>query len=160
MKSESRSVMSDSSRPHGLYSPWNSPGQNTGVCSLSLHQGIFPTQGSNSGLLHCKQIRYQLSHVGSRGEAANLMGGVELRWAGAPRSSLPLTGCVSLGKSLPQPEPLLRCEMRTRGLVHWVVPSWCEITCVLLDPKREPSECLPLSQGLLTIRISLPSRLL
>ena len=40
---------------HGLYSPWNSPGQNTGVGSLSLLQGIFPTQGSNPGLLHCKQ---------------------------------------------------------------------------------------------------------
>ena len=36
--------MSDSLRPHGLYSPWNSPGQNTGVGSLSLLQGIFPTQ--------------------------------------------------------------------------------------------------------------------
>ena len=48
---------------HGLYSPWNSPGQNSGVGSLSLLQGIFPTtQGSNRGLLHCKQILYQLSH--------------------------------------------------------------------------------------------------
>ena len=36
-KSESRSVLSDSLRPHGLYSPWNSPGQNTGVF-LSLLQ--------------------------------------------------------------------------------------------------------------------------
>ena len=36
--------------PHGLYSPWNSPGQNTGVGGLSLLQGIFPTQGSNPGL--------------------------------------------------------------------------------------------------------------
>ena len=44
----------------GLYSPW-SPGQNTGVCSLSLLQGIFPTQGSNSGLLYCRWILYQLS---------------------------------------------------------------------------------------------------
>ena len=34
-------------QPHGLYSPWNSPGQNTGVGSLSLLQGIFPTQRSN-----------------------------------------------------------------------------------------------------------------
>ena len=34
-------------------SPWNSPGQNTGVGSLSLLQGIFPTQESNWGLLHC-----------------------------------------------------------------------------------------------------------
>ena len=42
--------------------PWNSPGQNTGVGNLSLFQGIFPTQGSNPGLLHCRQILYQLSH--------------------------------------------------------------------------------------------------
>ena len=48
--SESFSVMFDSLRPHGLYSPWNSPGQNTGMGSLSLLQEIFPTQGSNPGL--------------------------------------------------------------------------------------------------------------
>ena len=59
---ESRSVVSDSLWPHGLYSPWNSPGQNTGVGSLSLLQGIFPTQGLNPGLPHCRQILYQLSH--------------------------------------------------------------------------------------------------
>ena len=61
-ESASRSVVSNSLRPHGLYSPWNSPGQNTGVGSLSLFQGIFPTQGSNPGLLHCRRILYQLSH--------------------------------------------------------------------------------------------------
>ena len=64
-ESESCSVMSDSLRPHGLYSPWNSPGRNTGVGSLSLLQGIFPAQGSNPGLLHCGRILYQLSHKGS-----------------------------------------------------------------------------------------------
>ena len=89
--SESRSVMSNSLQPHGLYSqrnspdqdkvkvvqscltlcepmncsPWNSPGQNTGVGSLSLLQGIFPTQGSNPGLPHGRRILYQLSHKGS-----------------------------------------------------------------------------------------------
>ena len=47
---ESRLVVSDSLWPHGLYSPWNSLGQNTGVGSLSLLQGIFPAQGSNPGL--------------------------------------------------------------------------------------------------------------
>ena len=62
--SVSRSVVSDSLQLHGLYSPWNSPGQNTGVGSLSLLQGIFPTQGSNPGLLHYRQILYQLSHEG------------------------------------------------------------------------------------------------
>ena len=63
-ESESRSVISDSLWPHGLYSPWNSPGQNTGVGSLSLLQEIliFPTQGSNPGLQHCEWILYQLSH--------------------------------------------------------------------------------------------------
>ena len=45
--------------------PWNSPGQNTGVSSLSCLQGIFPTQGSNSGLPHCRWILYQLSHNGT-----------------------------------------------------------------------------------------------
>ena len=48
-----------------LYSPWNSPGQNTGVGSLSPLQGILPTQGSNPGLPHCRWILYQLSHKGS-----------------------------------------------------------------------------------------------
>ena len=57
--------MSDSLWPYGLYSPWNSPGQNTGVGSCSLLQGIFPTQGSNPGLPHCRWILYQLSHKGS-----------------------------------------------------------------------------------------------
>ena len=96
--------MSDSLWPHGLYDPWNSPGQNTGVGSLpfstgssqlrdqtqvstlqvdsltiqppgkpkntgvgslSLLQGIFPTQGSNQGLLHCRWILYQPSTQGS-----------------------------------------------------------------------------------------------
>ena len=57
--------MSNSLGSHGLYSPWNSPGQNTGVGSISLSQGIFQTQGSNPGLLHCRWILYQLSHKGS-----------------------------------------------------------------------------------------------
>ena len=47
--------------------PWtgNFPGQNTGVGSLSLLQGLFPTQGSSSGLPHCRWILYQLTHQGS-----------------------------------------------------------------------------------------------
>jgi len=46
--------------------PWTvySAGQNTGVGSLSLLQGLFPTQGLNSGLPHCRQILYQLNHEG------------------------------------------------------------------------------------------------
>ena len=64
-ESENHSIMSNSLPPHGLYSSWNSPGQNTGVSSLFLLQGIFPTQGLNPGLPHCRQILYQLSHKGS-----------------------------------------------------------------------------------------------
>ena len=64
-ENESCSVMTDSLQPHGLYSPWASPGQNTGVRSLSLLMGILPTQGFNASLLNWKQILYQLSHNGS-----------------------------------------------------------------------------------------------
>ena len=74
-ESESPSAVSDSSWPHGL---WNSPGQNTGVGSLSLLQGIFSTQGSNPGLPHCRRIFYQVSHKGSP---------EILKWAAYPFSS-------------------------------------------------------------------------
>ena len=50
------SVMSNSLLPHGLYSPWNSLGKNTGLGIHSLLQGIFPTQGSNPGLPHCSRF--------------------------------------------------------------------------------------------------------
>ena len=75
---ESHSVVSDFMWPRRLYSSWNSPGQNTGMDSLSLLQGIFPTHGSNPGLLHCRWILYQLSHKGSPGI---------LEWVAYPFSS-------------------------------------------------------------------------
>ena len=62
---ESCLVMSNSLLPQELYSPWNSPGQNTGVGSHFLLQGVFPTQGSNQGLPHSKRILHRLSHQGS-----------------------------------------------------------------------------------------------
>ena len=108
-ESKSRSVVSNSLQPHGLYSPCNSLGQNTGVDSffsspgdlpnpgieprssalqvdslpaepqgkpkntrvgsLSLIQQIFLTQELNQGLLHCRQILYQLSYQGSHPES-------------------------------------------------------------------------------------------
>ena len=64
-ESESCSVMSNSLGPHELYSPRNSPAQSTRVGSLSLLLGIFPTQESNPGVPHCRQILYQLTHKGS-----------------------------------------------------------------------------------------------
>ena len=56
------SVVSDSLQPHGLYGPGNFLGQNSEVHSLSLLQGIFPAQGLNPGLPHCRRILYRLSH--------------------------------------------------------------------------------------------------
>ena len=64
------SVVSDSLQPYGPYParllcPWDSPGKNAGVRCHALFQGIFPTQGSNLGLQHCRQILHHLSHQGS-----------------------------------------------------------------------------------------------
>ena len=66
----SRSVMSDSSWPHGLLPtrllhPWNFPGKSPGVGCHFLLQEIFPTQGLNPGLPNCRQTLYCLSHQGS-----------------------------------------------------------------------------------------------
>ena len=63
--------MSDSVQPHSLgptrlLHPWDSPGESTGVGCHFLLQGIFPTQGSNPSLLHCRQTLYPLNHQGSR----------------------------------------------------------------------------------------------
>ena len=51
--------------PTRLLCPWDFPGNSTGVDCHFLLQGIFPTQGSNPGLLHCRQTLYSLSHQGS-----------------------------------------------------------------------------------------------
>ena len=52
-------------KPTMLLHPWDSPGKNTGVGCQFLLQWIFPTQGSNPGLLHFRQRLYPLSHKGS-----------------------------------------------------------------------------------------------
>ena len=59
----SHSVVFNSVRPYGLQParllcPLDSPGKSTGVGCRALLQGVFPTQGSNRGLLHCRQILY------------------------------------------------------------------------------------------------------
>ena len=89
--------MSDSLWPHGLQParllcPWNSPGKNTGVGCHSLLQGIFPTQGSSSRLLHCRQILYLLSHQGGMWKKKTRLTG-RVR---APTDRTGLTGVLSL----------------------------------------------------------------
>ena len=61
----SYSLLRQGLQPTSLLCPWDSPGKNTGVgCHAFLH-GIFPTQRSNPGLPHCRQILYHLSHQGN-----------------------------------------------------------------------------------------------
>ena len=79
--------MSDSLPPHGPYSGWNSLGQKAEVGSRSFFQGIFPTQVSNPGLPHCRQILYQLNHQRSPRT---------LEWVAYP---------ISTGSSQPGNEP-------------------------------------------------------
>ena len=89
-ESVSCSVVSDSLQPH---SPWNSSGQNTGLGNLSLLQGIFPTQGSNPGLPHCRWILCQLSHKGSLG----ILGWVAYPFSNGPSRPRNQTGvsCIA-----------------------------------------------------------------
>ena len=96
-ESGSLSVVPDSLRPHGLHSPWNSPGQNTGVGCHALLQGIFPTQGSSPGLPHCGWILYQLSHRGSP---------KILKWVAYPFSSGSSQPGIELGSPALQADSL------------------------------------------------------
>ena len=89
--------MSDSLPHHGLYSLWNSLGQNTGVGSLSLLQGIFPIQGLNTGLLHCRQILYQLSHNRSRKNTG--VGSLSVQFSSVAQSCPTL--CDPMNHSMP-----------------------------------------------------------
>ena len=61
----SRSLQPDEPKPARLLCPWDFSSKNTGVGCHSFHRGIFPTQGLNPGLLHCRRIFYLLSHKGS-----------------------------------------------------------------------------------------------
>ena len=126
--------MSDSLQPHGLYSPWNSPGQNTGMGSLSLLQGIFPIQGSNPGLLHYRRILYPPNHKGSSRI---------LEWVAYPFSSgsswlRNWTGvsCTAARffTNWAMREPL--CCVR----VKWVNPSACHGPC-MYQQWQLPSYC-------------------
>ena len=80
--------MSDSFQLHGLYSSWNSPGQNTGVGSLSFLQQIFLTQKSNWGLLHCRRILYQLSYQFSSVQSLSHVQLFVTPWIAACQASL------------------------------------------------------------------------
>ena len=120
-----------------LYSPWNSLCQNTGVGSLSLLQGIFPTQGSNPGLLHCRRILYQLSHKGSP---------KILEWVAYP---------FSRGSSLPQESNpgLLHCRWILYQLSYQGTEAGIKKCCHLVEilcnyNMTTSAPCTSYSQGL------------
>ena len=101
MESESGSVVSVT---HGLYSLWNSPGQNTGVGSHSLLRCIFTTQESNQYLLHCRWILYQLSYQGSPNSTYHLLKFSDLLFFGSWHpwdfsSTFKISLCVYLVKN-------------------------------------------------------------
>ena len=126
--SESRSVVSDSLWPHGLYSPWNSLGQNAGVGRLSLLQGIFPTQESNWNLLHCRQILSQLSYKGSpskwKCESLNCAWLFVMPWTAACQAPLPMDFSRQeywSGLPFPSQESILNSEqIDLRSHIWWV----------------------------------------
>ena len=91
---------------HSMDCPWNSLGQNTGVGSLSLLQGIFLTQGSNPGFPHHKQILYQLSHQGSPRI---------LEWVAYP---------FSRGSSQPGNQTRVSCTVG-RFFTNWAIREAC-----------------------------------
>ena len=103
-----------------LYSLWNSPGQNTGVGSLSILQGISPIQGSNPGLLDCRQIISLLSHKGSPRI---------LEWVTYPFYS-----------------SLLHCRWILYQLSYQESCCYCQVTSVMSDsmrPQRRQPTRLP-----------------
>ena len=117
--------MSNSLWPHGLYSPWNSLGPNTGVQSCSLLQGFIPTQGLNPGFPHCRQILYQLSHQGSPRI---------LKWVAYPFSSGSSQPRIRTGSpalqvdSLPAELPVLVLHTNhLREAIFWKSNPWNKI---------------------------------
>ena len=134
MWSVSRSVITNSLWPHGLkparlLSPWNSLCKNTGVCNRPLLQGIFPTQGLNPGLLHCRQILYHLSHQWSplmlliQKDKSSCNGACEF-------------SCGKHGSAQPKNKKrsqLKRDLLMTKLKVSWLLYVLCLVTSVMSD---------------------------
>ena len=113
--------------PHGLYRPWSPPGQNSGVGSLFLLQGIFPTQESNRDLLPCRLILYQLSHQGSP-RTLEWVAHPFSRASSQPRNRIRVS-CTA-GDSLPA-EPAGKMTMKTTTINN--KRSWFKCAVMIDD---------------------------
>ena len=115
--------------PPRLLCPWNSPGKNTGVGCHSLLHGIFPTQGSNRGFLHCRQILYRLRQLNASPKShhhsvsfsnvstssVRLLGHLPGATARKPCQQLPLGSAACLGEA----RSSLKCS-----IIHQFIYSW------------------------------------
>ena len=118
-ESESRSVVSGSLPPHGLYNPWNSPGYNTRIGSHSLLQGIFPTQALNPGLPQCRRILNQLSHQGSSRVCSTGVDSRSLLWGNLPNPGIEPRSPALQVDSLPSEPPGKPQREGRQILNHW-----------------------------------------
>ena len=130
-ESESHSIVSDSLQPDELYSPWNSPGQTTGVGSLSLLQGTSQTEGLNPGLPHCRWNLYQLSHKGSQRI---------LEWVTYPFSS---KSSVQFSHSVVSNSLWPRELQHSRLPCSLPTPEACSKSCPLVMPSNHTILCHP-----------------
>ena len=90
-----------------------SPGKNTGVGCHFLHQGIFPMQGSNLDLPHCRQTLYPLSHQGCSGERIHL--------------SMQKTWIRSLGREDPLEKEMATPSIILAWKIQWTGAWWAKV---------------------------------
>ena len=126
--------------PARLLCPWDSPGKSTGEsCHALLQPGIFPTQGSNSGLPQCRRILYHLSHQGM-GLVSHYRDGPPVQFSSVTQSCLTL--CDPMKRSMPGLPVHHQLPEFTQTHVHRaVMPSSHLILCcsLLLLPSIPPS---------------------
>ena len=137
--------------------PWNFPGQNTGVGSYSLLQGIFPTQGSNAGLLDFWQILYQLSHQGyplccycmfingiTFGQRESQNGIMVLLAECQARALSTIPDCYCVAKSLRDRSVVLK-NHRPASFLTWHFNTLCTLSCLIMSYSLWPHGLQPIS---------------
>ena len=120
-----------------MESPWNSLGQNTEVGSLFLLQGIFPTQGWNPGLPHCRWILYQLSHNGSQQRKRNSLQKIFMSISQITKIEIKIVSCIKkkdrlLRLSCKFISDFLKVSMEKKNSISDCSLGFCPQKCPLL----------------------------